>query len=86
MSLPGATKGKADRDALGQCLRALASILRDLGALGVVVSGSGPTVALLARDEGHAVDLAAALAGHGVCRAVRRADGPVPGARVVEIA
>ncbi|MBA3637836.1 MAG: DNA polymerase III subunit delta' [Acidobacteriota bacterium] len=34
MSLPGATKGKADRDALGQSLRALASILRDLAALG----------------------------------------------------
>lgn len=34
MNLPGATKSKADRDALGQSLRALASILRDLGALG----------------------------------------------------
>lgn len=34
MGLPGATKGKADRDALGQSLRALSSILRDLGALG----------------------------------------------------
>lgn len=33
MGLPGATKSKADRDALGQCLRALSSILRDLGAL-----------------------------------------------------
>ena len=33
MNMPGATKGKADRDALGQSLRALASILRDLGAL-----------------------------------------------------
>jgi DNA polymerase-3 subunit delta' len=33
MGLPGATKGKADRDALGQSLRALSSILRDLGAL-----------------------------------------------------
>ena len=33
MNLPGATKGKADRDALGQSLRALSSILRDLGAL-----------------------------------------------------
>src|SRR5687768_8603330 len=33
MNMPGATRGKADRDALGQSLRALASILRDLGAL-----------------------------------------------------
>ncbi len=72
--------------ALRPGLRLLLDTGRDLGALGVVVSGSGPTVALLARDEGHAVDLAAALAGHGVCRAVRRADGPVPGARVVEVA
>lgn len=72
--------------ALRPALRLLLDTGRELGALGVLVSGSGPTVALLARDEGHAVDLAAALAGHGVCRAVRRADGPVAGARVVEIA
>jgi DNA polymerase III subunit delta' len=32
--LPGAGKSKADRDALGQSLRALATILRDLGLLG----------------------------------------------------
>lgn len=31
--LPGAGKSKADREALGQSLRALSSILRDLGAL-----------------------------------------------------
>ena len=58
---------------------------RDLGALGGIVSGSGPTVAFLARNDEHAVALSAALAGQGVCRSVRRADGPVPGARVVEI-
>ena len=72
--------------ALRPALRLLLDTGRELGALGVLVSGSGPTVALLARDEGHAVDLAAVLAGHGVCRAVRRADGPVAGARVVEVA
>ncbi len=72
--------------ALRPALRLLLDTGREVGALGVLVSGSGPTVALLARDEGHAVDLAAALAGHGVCRAVRRADGPVAGARVVEVA
>lgn len=33
MGLPGAGRGKADRDALGQSLRALATILRDLGML-----------------------------------------------------
>jgi 4-diphosphocytidyl-2-C-methyl-D-erythritol kinase len=70
--------------ALKPALRLLLETGRDLGALGAVVSGSGPTVALLARDEGHAVALASSLAGQGVCSAVRRADGPVAGARVVE--
>jgi 4-diphosphocytidyl-2-C-methyl-D-erythritol kinase len=67
-------------------LRLLLDTGKDLGALGGIVSGSGPTVAFLARNEDHAVALAAALAGQGVCRTVRRADGPVPGARVVELA
>lgn len=72
--------------ALRPDLRLLLETGKDLGALGSLVSGSGPTVALLARNEDHAVALAAALAGQGVCRSVRRADGPVPGARVVELA
>ena len=33
INLPGATRGKADRTALGQSLQALSTILRDLGAL-----------------------------------------------------
>ncbi len=70
--------------ALKPSLRLLLETARDLGALGTIVSGSGPTVALLARDEGHAVALASALTGQGVCSGVRRADGPVAGARVVE--
>jgi 4-diphosphocytidyl-2-C-methyl-D-erythritol kinase len=56
----------------------------EYGALARVVSGSGPTCAFLARDEEHALDLAVALSAAGVCRAVRRAEAPVPGARVVE--
>jgi 4-diphosphocytidyl-2-C-methyl-D-erythritol kinase len=72
--------------ALRPTLRLLLDTGKDLGALGGIVSGSGPTVAFLARDEDHAVGLAAALAGQGVCRSVRRADGPAHGARVVEIA
>ena len=56
---------------------------RALGALGGVVSGSGPTVALLAGSPADADELATALLAEGVCRAVRRAEGPVPGARVV---
>jgi len=70
--------------ALAPRLRRLLDTGRDLGALGAIVSGSGPTVALLARDDGHAVALAAALAGQDVCSAVRRAEGPVAGARVLE--
>jgi 4-diphosphocytidyl-2-C-methyl-D-erythritol kinase len=54
-----------------------------LGALGALVSGSGPTVAFLAADEESAIDLSVALSAEGVCRAVRRASGPVPGARLI---
>lgn len=53
----------------------------DYGALGAVVSGSGPTCAFLARDAEHALDLAVALTASGTCRTVKRATGPVPGAR-----
>jgi 4-diphosphocytidyl-2-C-methyl-D-erythritol kinase len=67
-------------------LRLLLETGRELGALGALVSGSGPTVALLTRDEESAVGLAASLAGRDVCAAVRTAVGPVPGARVVEVA
>jgi 4-diphosphocytidyl-2-C-methyl-D-erythritol kinase len=56
---------------------------RELGAVGGVVSGSGPTVALLARSSAESVRIASALAGLGVCRTVRRASGAVSGARVV---
>lgn len=52
-------------------------------ALGSVVSGSGPTVAFLAGDDEHALDLALALTGAGVCADVVQAAGPVSGARVV---
>ncbi|WP_394289354.1 4-(cytidine 5'-diphospho)-2-C-methyl-D-erythritol kinase [Microbacterium sp.] len=51
------------------------------GALGGLVSGSGPTVAFLAGDERQGADLAAALAGEGL-RAFH-VYGPVPGTRVL---
>jgi 4-diphosphocytidyl-2-C-methyl-D-erythritol kinase len=57
---------------------------RTVGALGGLVSGSGPTTVFLARDSGHALDLAVALTASGVAADVRRAIGPVPGARLVE--
>jgi 4-diphosphocytidyl-2-C-methyl-D-erythritol kinase len=56
---------------------------RDAHALGAVVCGSGPTCAFLAAGEPEAVALVAALSGSGACRAVRRAHGPVSGARLV---
>jgi 4-diphosphocytidyl-2-C-methyl-D-erythritol kinase len=55
----------------------------EYGALGALVSGSGPTCAFLVGDESAAVDLSVSLSAEGVCRAVRRATGPVVGARVV---
>lgn len=55
----------------------------DHGALGAVVSGSGPTCAFLAADESAAVDLSVRLSAEGVARQVRRAAGPVPGARLI---
>lgn len=56
----------------------------DAGALAGLVSGSGPTCAFLCADAGAAIDVATELAGVGVCRTVRVAHGPVPGARVVD--
>lgn len=56
---------------------------RAAGALGALVSGSGPSVVFLARGPEHAIDLAVALSATGTCRAVKRARGPVAGARVV---
>jgi len=55
----------------------------EFGALGGLVSGSGPTCFFLAASAARAADIAAALSGAGVCRAVATATGPVPGALVV---
>jgi 4-diphosphocytidyl-2-C-methyl-D-erythritol kinase len=54
------------------------------GALGGIVSGSGPTVAFLVRDNEAALDLCVALTASGTVGSVARATGPVAGARVVE--
>ena len=51
---------------------------RELGALGALVAGSGPTCAFLAGQGLRALDLAVALAGAGVCRSVARVSGPSP--------
>ena len=55
----------------------------EYGALGSIVSGSGPTVAFLVGDEEQGLDLAVALTSSGVVGSVARAFGPVPGAKVI---
>jgi len=55
----------------------------EYGALGGVVSGSGPTVAFLVSDTEHGLDLAVALTASGTVSVVKRAVGPVAGAHVV---
>ncbi|MEU1880398.1 4-(cytidine 5'-diphospho)-2-C-methyl-D-erythritol kinase [Streptosporangium sp. NPDC020072] len=56
---------------------------REHGALGALVSGSGPTCAFLAESADHAVTLAARLRAAGVARDVLTAQGPTPGPTVV---
>ena len=62
----------------------LLEIGRDAGALGAIVSGSGPTCAFLVEDDEAALDLAVSLSASGLCSGVARATGPVPGARLRE--
>lgn len=65
----------------------LADVLRfglDNGALAAQVSGSGPTCLYLAADATAATELADTLAESGLVDAVRQAEGPVPGARVLD--
>lgn len=64
-------------------LRQVLEVGEDYGALGGIVSGSGPTCAFIARDEEQALDIAVALTTAGVCRTVKRATGAVSGARIV---
>ena len=69
---------------LRPALRLVLDVGRDYGALGGVVSGSGPTVAFLVEDEEKSMDLTVALSSSGVVAGVVRASGPVHGARVIE--
>ena len=54
----------------------------ELGALGALVAGSGPTCVFLAASAERALELAVSLSGAGVCRSVARVTGPVSGAAV----
>lgn len=62
----------------------LLEVGRDYGALGAMISGSGPTCAFLVRDDEQALDLAVSLSASGMCRNVVRANGPAHGVRVKE--
>jgi 4-diphosphocytidyl-2-C-methyl-D-erythritol kinase len=67
-------------------LPALGDVLEagmEFGALGGIVSGSGPTVAFLAESHEAALDLAVSLTASGAVQDVRRATGPAHGAHVV---
>jgi 4-diphosphocytidyl-2-C-methyl-D-erythritol kinase len=64
-------------------LRGVLSVGAGAGALGALISGSGPTCLFLAHDESHRLDLAMALASSGVCADVIQARGPVPGAHLI---
>lgn len=55
----------------------------ELGALGAIVSGSGPTIAFLVRSPEVGLDVAVGLTAMGLCRDVKRATGPVAGAKIV---
>jgi 4-diphosphocytidyl-2-C-methyl-D-erythritol kinase len=80
-------------DALGNDLQPAALSLRpelddvlatgaELGALGGIVSGSGPTCAFLCAHADAAQDLAVDLDRSGVCAATQVATAPAPGARI----
>ncbi|QAY64643.1 4-(cytidine 5'-diphospho)-2-C-methyl-D-erythritol kinase [Xylanimonas allomyrinae] len=56
-------------------------IAHETGALGAIVSGSGPTVAALARSRQHALAIAATWTAEGAADTVWTTTGPAHGAR-----
>jgi 4-diphosphocytidyl-2-C-methyl-D-erythritol kinase len=65
-------------------LRRALAVGRENGALGAIVSGSGPTCAFLAASAEQARELAVTITGAGVCRAVVQVTGPAAGASLVD--
>lgn len=55
----------------------------EAGALGAILSGSGPTAMFLASDEQHSLDIAFALTSASDCADVIQSRGPVTGARLI---
>ena len=58
-------------------------LAHEAGALGAMVSGSGPTVAALARSRQHALAIAATWTAEGAADTVWCTTGPASGARIV---
>lgn len=69
--------------ALAPHLKRTMDLAREAEALGVMISGSGPTVAALARSRQHALAIAAHLSAVGKSDAVLTVSGPAPGAMVI---
>ncbi|WP_062209224.1 4-(cytidine 5'-diphospho)-2-C-methyl-D-erythritol kinase [Demequina oxidasica] len=69
--------------ALAPHLKKTLALARDAEALGVMISGSGPTVAALARSRQHALAIAAHISAVGDADAVLTVSGPAPGATVM---
>lgn len=68
---------------LQPALREVLDAGQEFGALGSVVSGSGPTVAFLTASAEAALDLCVSLSASGVASEVKRAKAPVHGAQVL---
>ena len=68
---------------LRPAIRLVLDVCQEYGALGAIVSGSGPTVAFLVADQDSGLDLAVALTSSGVVGSVVQAYGPVAGAKVI---
>ena len=64
-------------------LRPLLDAGKELGALGAILSGSGPTVAFLTADKPTAAAFASALARLALADTICQATAPVPGAQVI---
>ena len=64
-------------------LQDLIDAATEIDACGAIVSGSGPTVAALARNAQHALAIAAHLRSTGLADQVFTASGPAPGATLL---
>lgn len=74
---------QADAIALQPSIGELIDAAMGFGALAAMVSGSGPTVAILAESAEGAIDLAVALTASGTAGDILRATGPVHGAHIL---